>query len=200
MSAVQIGTIETRIPARLDRLPWSRFHWRIVFGLGTAWILDGLEVTMVGAVASRLTEKGAGLGLSVGGVGTAAAIYIVGSCLGALFFGQMCDRFGRKKLFVITLSLYILATVVTAFSFTPWFFFAARFFTGAGIGGEYSAVNSAIDELIPARARGRIDLSINGSYWLGSIIGSVFALFFLSSVFPINLGWRLAFGVGAVIG
>jgi len=112
----------------------------------------------------------------------------------------MCDRFGRKKLFVITLVLYIVSTVVTAFSFAPWFFFLARFFTGAGIGGEYSAINSAIDELIPARARGRIDLAINGSYWLGSIIGSGFALFFLGSVFPADLGWRLAFGVGAVLG
>jgi len=197
---LQVGTIQTNIPSRLDRLPWSRFHWRIVFGLGTAWVLDGLEVTMVASVGSRLTEKGAGLGLSVSQVGIAGAIYIIGACLGALFFGQMCDRFGRKKLFVITLAIYIVSTVVTAFSFAPWFFFAARFLTGAGIGGEYSAINSAIDELIPARARGRIDLMINGSYWLGSIIGSGFALFFLSAIFPKDLGWRLAFGVGAVIG
>ena len=202
MTSVQTGTIETRIPSRLDRLPWSGFHWRIVFGLGTAWVLDGLEVTMVASVGSRLTEHGAGLGLglSVSGVGLAGALYITGACLGALFFGQLCDRFGRKKLFLITLGLYIVSTVATAFSFTPWFFFAARFLTGAGIGGEYSAINSAIDELIPARARGRVDLMINGSYWLGSILGSASALFFLSSVFPIDLGWRLAFGVGAVIG
>jgi MFS family permease len=200
MTSIQTGIIKTSIPSRLDRLPWARFHWRIVFGLGTAWVLDGLEVTMVASVGSRLTEKDAGLALSISDVGLAGAIYIVGACLGALFFGQMCDRFGRKKLFVITLVLYILSTVVTAFSFAPWFFFLARFFTGAGIGGEYSAINSAIDELIPARARGRIDLAINGSYWLGSIIGSGFALFFLSGVFPADLGWRLAFGVGAVVG
>ncbi|MEO9138927.1 MAG: MFS transporter [Jatrophihabitans sp.] len=200
MSSVQTGTIETSIPGRLDRLPWSRFHWRIVFGLGTAWVLDGLEVTMVASVGSRLTQKNAGLGLSVSQIGVAGAIYIVGACIGALFFGQMCDRFGRKKLFVITLVFYIISTVITAFSFAPWFFFLARFLTGAGIGGEYSAINSAIDELIPARARGRIDLMINGSYWFGSIIGSGVALFFLSSVFPADLGWRLAFGVGAVLG
>jgi MFS family permease len=200
MSSAQTGTITTSIPARLDRLPWSRFHWRIVFGLGTAWVLDGLEVTMVASVGSRLTQKNAGLGLTVSQIGVAGAIYIVGACVGALFFGQMCDRFGRKKLFVITLAFYIVSTVITAFSFAPWFFFLARFLTGAGIGGEYSAINSAIDELIPARARGRIDLMINGSYWLGSIIGSGVALFFLSAVFPANLGWRLAFGVGAVIG
>ena len=200
MTNVQTGTIETRIPSRLDRLPWSGFHWRIVFGLGTAWVLDGLEVTMVASVGSRLTEHGAGLGLSVSGVGLAGAIYITGACLGALFFGQLCDRFGRKKLFLITLGLYIASTVATAFAFAPWFFFAARFLTGAGIGGEYSAINSAIDELIPARARGRVDLVINGSYWLGSILGSAAALFFLSGIFSVFLGWRLAFGVGAAIG
>jgi len=200
MTSVQTGTIETKIPSRLDRLPWAGFHWRIVFGLGTAWVLDGLEVTMVASVGSRLTEHGAGLGLSVGGVGLAGALYITGACLGALFFGQLCDRFGRKRLFIITLSLYIVSTVLTAFSFSPWFFFAARFLTGTGIGGEYSAINSAIDELIPARARGRVDLMVNGSYWLGSILGSASALFFLSGIFPADLGWRLAFGVGAVIG
>jgi MFS family permease len=125
--SVQTATIDTRIPSRLDRLPWSRFHWRVVIGLGTVWILDGIEVTIVGAVGARLTEKGSGLGLSVSGVGTAAAIYVFGACAGALFFGQLCDRFGRKKLFLITLGVYIASTVVTAFSFAPWFFYLARF-------------------------------------------------------------------------
>jgi MFS family permease len=201
MSTVQTSTIETRIPSRLDRLPWSRFHWRVVLGLGTVWILDGLEVTIVGSVAARLTEHGSGIKLSVAGVGTAAAIYVAGACLGALFFGQLTDRFGRKKLFMITLGVYIVFTTVTAFSFAPWFFYLARFFTGAGIGGEYAAINSAIDELIPARVRGRVDLIINGSYWLGSAMGSAAALVFLdTAIFPENLGWRLAFGIGALLG
>ncbi|MEP6954588.1 MAG: MFS transporter, partial [Solirubrobacteraceae bacterium] len=198
--ATETGTIETRIPARLDRLPWSKFHWRVLFGLGTVWILDGLEVTMVGSVASRLTEKGSGISISTGQIGTAAAFYVAGACIGALFFGQLTDRFGRKKLFTITLGVYIVATVATAFAPTALYFFVARFITGAGIGGEYAAINSAIDELIPARARGRVDLMINGSYWLGSAAGSAAALVLLSSLFATDIGWRLAFGIGAILG
>ena len=198
--ATQTSTIETRVPARLDRLPWSKFHWRVLIGLGTVWILDGLEVTMVGSVASRLTEKGSGITISTGQIGTAAAFYVAGACIGALFFGQLTDRFGRKKLFTITLGVYIVATVATAFAPTALYFFIARFITGAGIGGEYAAINSAIDELIPARARGRVDLMINGSYWLGSAAGSAAALVLLSSLFATNVGWRLAFGIGAVLG
>jgi MFS family permease len=159
-----LRTIRTDIPARLDRLPWSRFHWRIVIGLGTVWILDGLEVTIVGSVASRMTQEGSGIHMSSADIGTAAGIYVAGACVGALFFGQLTDRFGRKKLFIVTLGLYIVATLATAFAFAPWYFFLIRFFTGAGIGGEYAAINSAIDELIPARNRGQIDLTINGSY------------------------------------
>src|SRR4051794_14797453 len=147
-------TIETRIPARLDRLPWARFHWLVVIGLGTVWILDGIEVTLVGSVASRLTEKDSGLELTAGQVGTAAAFYVAGACLGALFFGQLTDHLGRKRLFMLSLIVDLAATVATALSFAPWFFFLARFVTGAGIGGEYAAINSAIDELIPARVRG----------------------------------------------
>ncbi|HET8556219.1 MAG TPA: MFS transporter, partial [Gaiellaceae bacterium] len=191
--------IETNIPGRLDRLPWSRFHWLVVGGLGTVWILDGLEVTIVGSIASRLTEKGSGISLSAGSIGTAAAIYVVGACIGALFFGQLTDRFGRKKLFLITLGVYFVATAATAAAWTPWYFYLCRFFTGAGIGGEYSAINSAIDELIPARVRGRVDLIINGSYWVGSAAGAGAALFFLSSVFAKDVGWRLTFALGAVL-
>ena len=196
---VQTATIETNIPGRLDRLPWSRFHWLVLSGLGTVWILDGLEVTIVGSIASRLTDKGSGISLSTGSIGTAAAVYVAGACIGALFFGQLTDRFGRKKLFVITLGLYFAATAATAFAWAPWYFFVCRFFTGAGIGGEYSAINSAIDELIPARVRGRVDLMINGSYWFGAAAGAAAAIFFLSSVFPTDIGWRLTFGLGAAL-
>jgi MFS family permease len=202
MSAgAQTGTITTLVPGRLDRLPWSRFHWRVVVGLGGVWILDGLEVTMVGNVSSRLTEKGSGIELTAAEIGMAAAFYITGACLGALFFGQLTDRFGRRRLFVLTLAVYLIATVATAFAFAPWYFFAARFFTGAGIGGEYAAINSAIDELIPARVRGRVDLVINGSYWLGAAGGAAGALILLdTSMFPTHIGWRLGFGVGVVLG
>ncbi|SPM27131.1 MFS transporter [Mycobacterium terramassiliense] len=202
MSAgVQTGTITTQVPARLDRLPWSRFHWRVVIGLGGVWILDGLEVTMVGNVSSRLTEKGSGIELNAAQIGMAAAFYIGGACLGALFFGHLTDRFGRRNLFILTLAVYLAATVATAFAFAPWYFFIARFFTGSGIGGEYAAINSAIDELIPARVRGRVDLVINGTYWLGSAAGAAGALVLLdTSNFAPNIGWRLAFGVGAIFG
>jgi MFS family permease len=199
--SVQTGTITTQVPARLDRLPWSRFHWRVVVGLGGVWILDGLEVTMVGNVSARLTEKGSGLELNAADIGLAAAIYITGACLGALFFGHLTDRFGRRNLFILTLAVYLTATVATAFAFAPWYFFIARFFTGSGIGGEYAAINSAIDELIPARVRGRVDLVINGTYWLGSAAGAAGALVLLdTSNFPANIGWRLAFGIGAIFG
>ncbi len=200
-ASIETGQIETRIPARLDRLPWAKFHWMIVIGLGTVWILDGLEVTLVGSVASRLTEKGSGIDISAGQIGTAAAFYVAGACLGALFFGQLTDRFGRKKLFMLSLGIYLLATTATAFAFAPWYFFAARFVTGAGIGGEYAAINSAIDELIPARVRGRVDLIINGSYWVGAAAGAVLALLFLdTSIFAKDIGWRIAFGTGLVLG
>ncbi|TDC63246.1 MFS transporter [Actinomadura sp. GC306] len=198
---VRLGTLTTQIPARMDRLPWSRFHWMIVVGLGTVWILDGLEVTIVGSVAARLTEEGSGVNLTAADIGYAAAIYVAGACLGALFFGQLTDRFGRKKLFIITLVVYVIATVATAFAFAPWYFFICRFVTGMGIGGEYAAINSAIDELIPARARGRVDLLINGSYWLGAAGGALAAVVLLNTdIFPINLGWRIAFGAGGVLG
>jgi len=197
----ETGTIETRVPARLDRLPWSRFHWMVIIGLGTVWILDGLEVTIVGSIGDRLTEAGSGITLDASQIGTAAAFYVGGACLGALFFGQLTDRLGRKKLFLITLALYIVATVATAFSWTAWYFYAARFFTGAGIGGEYAAINSAIDELIPARVRGRVDLIINGSYWVGAAAGAFASVALLdTALFAADVGWRLAFGLGALLG
>src|ERR1700742_1803436 len=199
--SVQTGTITTHVPARLDRLPWARFHWRVVVGLGGVWILDGLEVTMVGNVSSRLTEQGSGIDLNPAQIGVSAAIYIAGACLGALFFGHLTDRFGRRNLFMLTLAVYLIATVATAFAFASWYFFVPRFFTGSGIGGEYAAINSAIDELIPARLRGRVDLVINGTYWLGSAAGAAGSLVLLNtSNFPPNIGWRLAFGIGAIFG
>src|SRR5690349_20109521 len=192
-------TLETNIPARLDRLPWARFHWMVVIGLGTVWVLDGLEVTMVGSVATQLTVKSSGIELTTGQIGVAPAMEVAGACLGEFFFGQLTDRFGREKLFMVTLAVYILATVATAFAFAAWYFYLFRFLTGAGIGGEYAALNSAIDELIPARVRGRVDLIINGSYWVGAMAGSAAAIFFLSA-FATDVGWRLCFGVGAVLG
>ena len=196
-----MDTIKTSIPARLDRLPWSKFHWMVVIGLGTVWILDGLEVTLVGSIGARLTEADSGLHLGASQIGTAAAIYVAGAVIGALFFGQLTDRFGRKKLFLITLGLYVAATIATAFSFAPWYFFICRFFTGAGIGGEYSAINSAIDELIPARVRGRVDLLINGSFWAGSAMAALASIFLLdTALFAADVGWRLAFALGAVFG
>lgn len=199
---VETGTIRTRIPARLDRLPWSRFHWMVIAGLGTAWVLDGLEVNVVGSISSRISEHGAGTGLTPGDVsGWAASLYIAGACFGAVLFGQLTDRFGRKRLFMATLSIYLAGTVLTALTFSPAMFFAFRFLTGMGIGGEYSAINSAIDELIPAAHRGRVDVSINGSYWLGGVGGSLLAVVMLNTaILPVGLGWRLSFVLGAVIG
>jgi MFS family permease len=201
MSGIQTGTIRTNIPARLDRLPWSRWHWLVVIGLGTVWVLDGLEVTIVGAIAGRLTENGSGLQISESQIGIAAGVYVAGACAGALFFGWLTDRLGRKKLFLVTLMVYLAATVATAFSMTPLFFYVCRFFTGAGIGGEYAAINSAIDELIPARLRGRIDLIINGSFWLGTAFGAALSVYLLNTDnFAKDFGWRIAFALGAVLG
>src|SRR3954469_9496358 len=189
----ELGTIETRIPARLDRLPWSRFHWTVVIGLGIVWILDGLEVTIVGFLAPTLADPST-LGMSEGQIGFAQTLYVIGACIGALVFGQLTDRFGRKRLFLITLGVYLLATLASGLAQNPTWFLIARFFTGAGIGGEYSAINSAIDELIPARARGRTDLIINGSFWVGSAIGGLVSILLLQeSIFALNVGWRLAF-------
>lgn len=194
-------TVTTDIPARLDRLPWSRWHWTIVIGLGTVWILDGLEVTVVGNIAPRLSEPGSGLPISSGQVtGLAAALYVAGACLGALFWGRLTDKWGRKKLFMITLAVYLAATALTALSFETWWFFLFRFLTGFGIGGEYAAINSAIDELIPAQYRGRVDLMINGSFWLGAVGGSLLSIVALNTaVLPADLGWRLTFALGAVL-
>ncbi|HEX4688116.1 MAG TPA: MFS transporter [Nocardioides sp.] len=199
-SGVETGQITTDIPARLDRLPWARWHWVIVIGLGTVWILDGLEVTIVGSMTDALKSTSTGIGLSSWGVGFAGAIYVAGACVGALFFGQLTDRFGRKKLFMITLGVYLIGTVLTAFSMNPTWYYACRFITGAGIGGEYAAINSAIDELIPARYRGRVDIAINGSFWVGAAAGSLLTIPLLDpTLVNPEYGWRFAFALGAVL-
>jgi MFS family permease len=196
---LKLGEVRTDIPARLDRLPWSRWHWQVIAALGITWVLDGLEVTIVGTVGSRLTEPNT-LHLSPGQVGAVASFYIAGAVIGALVFGYFTDKLGRKKLFLITLAWYTVFTVLTAFANNFWMFAAARFLTGNGIGGEYAAINSAIDELIPARRRGWADLSINSSWWIGTIMGSALSILFLDErIFPANLGWRLCFGAGVVI-
>ncbi len=198
--SVETGRITTDIPARLDRLPWARWHWLVVIGLGTVWILDGLEVTIVGSMSDALKPESTGLGMSSSQIGFAGAAYVAGACLGALFWGQMTDRFGRKKLFLITLAFYLVATVLTAFSMNPTWYFAARFLTGTGIGGEYAAINSAIDELIPKAYRGRVDVAINGSFWVGAAGGALLTIPLLDPNFIDQAwGWRLAFGLGAVL-
>jgi MFS family permease len=192
-------TFDTDIPSRLDNLAWSRWHTRVVLALGITWVLDGLEVTIVGALGSVLQEPTT-LGLTATEVGLSGSIYIAGAILGALWFGHLADRYGRKRLFLVTLSVYVVATLATAASVDFFTFAICRFFTGMGIGGEYSAINSAIDELIPARVRGMVDLTINGSYWLGTALGAVMSSFLLDpNVLGHAWGFRAAFGLGAVL-
>lgn len=194
------GAFKTQIPARLDRLPWSRFHWLLVVALGITWVLDGLEVTIKGAISGVLQEPQV-MNFSAPEIGLIASGYLTGAVLGSLVFGALTDRFGRQKLFFITLSVYLGGVLLTAFSWNLWSFLIFRFLTGAGIGGEYAAVNSAIDELIPAEYRGRVDLLVNGSYWIGAALGAASTIFLLDpNLFPPNVGWRLAFGAGAVLG
>jgi MFS family permease len=192
--------ILTDVPARLDRLPWSAFHRLVVTALGITWILDGLEVTLAGSVAAAL-QTSPRLHLSAEQVGLTGSAYLAGAVLGALFFGHLTDRLGRKKLFSVTLGVYLVATAATALSWNFESFLFFRFLTGAGIGGEYSAINSAIHELIPARLRGRTDLAINGSFWIGAAAGALVSVPLLDpAVFGADLGWRLAFGSGALLG
>ncbi len=195
-------TIRSTIPARLDRLSWSPFHTRMVAGLGAAWILDGLQITIASSVTGELT-KPATLGMSSTQVGLIASVYLVGEVIGALVFGKMSDRLGRKRLLITTLLLYLFGTGLAAFvtgHHTGWlvFFYLTRLIAGAGIGGQYAAINSAVDEMMPSRYRGRVDIWINGTYWAGAIIGSFASLIFLNA-FAVNVGWRLAFLMGPVL-
>src|SRR5215207_5752106 len=199
--SVTLRTIETDIPARMDRLPWSRWHWLVVIGLGTEWILDGLAVTIVGAIGGRLSEDGSGLELTAAQVGSAGSAYILGACLGALYFGRLADRIARKKLFMLTLTIFMAGSVLSAFSMNFVWLLVCRAITGAGVGGEYSAIHSAVDELIPARVRGAVDLIIGGSFWIGTILGSLASLLLLNtSMFALDVGWRIAFGLAAIMG
>src|SRR5256714_3336439 len=195
-----IPMLETAIPARLDLLPGSGWHWGLVIALGVSWLLDGLEVTVVGSLGPTLSRPDT-LGLSAGEIGWAASAYIGGAVLGALYFGRLADRLGRKRMFLVTLAVYLFATVLTACSFNFASFAFCRFLTGFGIGGEYAAINSAIDELIPARVRGSVDLAINGTFWIGAALGAALSIVLLD---PLRVnpeyGWRIAFGLGAILG
>lgn len=194
------NSIITDIPQRLDRLPWSRWHRLIVVALGITWILDGLEVTIVGALAPVLMLPTT-LHLTESQVGLTASAYLAGSVMGAIVFSYLADRQGRKRWFLITLVLYLTATVLSAFAWDLWSFLCFRFLAGAGIGGEYSAINSAIDELIPANARGQTDLAINGSWWIGTAVGALISIPLLDAqIVPEWLGWRLCFGLGGILG
>jgi MFS family permease len=190
----------TNIPNRLDRLPWSGFHWLVIIALGVAWVLDGLEVTVVGSLSGALSESPL-LHLTGAEVGAAASAYLVGAVAGALFFGWLTDRLGRKKLFTITVLVYVVATIACGLSWNFWSFALFRLLTGAGIGGEYAAVNATIQELIPARRRGFTDLCVNGSFWLGAALGALGAFVVLDpAIMPPEIGWRAAFIVGGVLG
>jgi MFS family permease len=200
MNAAAANIIETQVPARMDRLPWSTWHMRIIIALGTSWILDGLEVTLVGSLSGILESKD-GLGLSDQAVASAASVYLAGAVIGALLFGRLTDRYGRRKLFLVTLATYSLATIGSGLSINPLMFFICRFFTGLGIGGEYAAINSAVDELIPGKVRGTVDLVVNATFWLGATLGSLAALFLMGGHgVSVHWGWRLAFTVGGTLG
>ena len=190
------GGVRSLVPARMDRLPWTRFHWSIVIGLGFSWVLDGLEIQIV---ASAGFQKE--LGMTSADVGLAGTVYLVGQIVGALVFGRLSDKLGRRKLFILTLAIYLVASAAAGLSPTMWVLFFFRFFAGMGIGGEYAAINSAIDELIPSHYRGRVDIAINGTYWGGAALGSAANLFFLNpDNFAENIGWRLAFFIGPILG
>jgi MFS family permease len=194
------SSVKTTVPARLDRLPWARFHLMVVVALGITWVLDGLEVTIVGALSGILQSEHT-LHLSSQQIGIVASCYVAGAVLGAIIFGWLTDRFGRRTMFYITLTIYLGGVLLTAMSWGMASFAIFRFITGLGIGGEYAAINSAIDELIPARLRGRIDLVVNGSYWLGAGIGAAATILLLNPrLLPVDLGWRLGFGIGGLLG
>jgi MFS family permease len=195
--------VRSLVPARLDRLPWSPFHTRMVVALGVAWILDGLEITVASAVMDTLTRPDT-LALSATAAGSIATVYLVGEVVGALWFGRLADRLGRRRLFMVTLAVYLVGSGLTALTLgngAGWigFLYLTRFVAGMGIGGEYAAINSAIDELIPASHRGRVDIAVNGTYWAGAILGTL-GTFILLNGLSLGVGWRLAFLIGPLLG
>ncbi|MGH3375103.1 MAG: MFS transporter [Actinoallomurus sp.] len=193
-------TVRSLVPARIDRLPWSGFHTRMIAALGVAWVLDGLEI-QIASIVGPVLQRADTLHLTSGEVGFSATVYLLGEVVGALIFGRLSDRLGRRKLFIVTLGLYLAANGLTALAFHYPVFLAFRFAAGMGIGGEYAAIHSAIDELIPARHRGRVDLAVSGTYWFGAILGALGEYVLLNpALLPANLGWRLGFLIGPVIG
>jgi MFS family permease len=198
------GVIHSLIPARLDRLGWSRFHTRLVVALGVAWVLDGLEITIASNVTGLISSKQS-LNLSSAGVSFAVGtVYLLGEVFGALFFGHLSDKWGRRNLFMITLGVYLFGGFMTALTLGHteiwvYWLYLSRFVAGMGIGGEYAAINSAIDELIPAKYRGRVDIAVNGTYWGGALLATVLMLLVVNHL-PITYSWRVAFLFGPVLG
>ena len=195
----QTKPIRSLVPARMDRLPWTHFHWLVVVGLGVSWILDGLEIQIVALNGAPLSDPHS-LGLSTSQVGYLGTSYLIGQVVGALFFGRLTDTLGRKRLFIITLAIYLIGSGLGGFSWDFWSLMVCRFIAGTGIGGEYTAINSAIDEMIPSHYRGRVDIAVNGTYWAGAALGSAAGLYLFSSHVPIDWGWRIGFFIGPVLG
>ncbi|MGK8524471.1 MFS transporter [Nocardia asteroides] len=200
MSETQSQVIRSLVPARMDRLPWTRFHWLIVVGLGVSWILDGIEIQIVSSMGGPLQDADA-LHLTSGQVGAMASWYLAGQVVGALVFGRLTDRLGRKKLFILTLAIYLIGSGLAGFSWNAWSLYFFRFIAGMGIGGEYTAINSAIDEIMPSKYRGRVDIAINGTYWGGAALGAAASLIlFNEDLIPTGWGWRIGFFIGPVLG
>ncbi|HEY8143559.1 MAG TPA: MFS transporter, partial [Kofleriaceae bacterium] len=196
----EADVLRSLVPARMDRLPWSAFHWRMIIALGITWVLDGVEIGLASAIGDVLRHKET-LALDAQIIGLSGLLYLAGEVIGALYFGRQADKVGRRKLFIVTLALYLIANGLTALSFSTWFFLLTRFVAGMGIGGEYAAIHSAIDELTPARYRGRVDIAIAGTYWAGAMVAAAAQILLLNpDLIPIDMGWRISLLLGPAIG